>query len=283
MYTNIFRVDKTNIGDWYSSPNHYFPLNAEITDIWQLPVSYVPKYKNVIYGGGGLVGQMRPMTPVLYTLKQKGYNQFAWGLGDHSFISLDEQTQFIPQLSVVYPAYLRFFDLIGIRDYYKDLINALPQISWVPCVSCMDKLFDNKYDIKHDFVFYTHKTLPLNIVYGMSPETFQCPIMDNQETDLRKVIEFLGSGDTIITSSYHGAYWGLMLGRKVIAFPWCSKFYGLKTHPFFCKPQEWYQNKDKGIQDLNLLSDAREANIKYFEKIQEFIKQPTTIEIDTKA
>lgn len=269
MYTNIFRKDETNIGDWYSSPNHYFPLNAELIDIWRLPANVDPKSKNVIYGGGGLIGQMRPMTSVMLSLKQRGHQQFAWGLGDHSFVTLDEQTMFIPQMPIRYPSYVRLFDAAGLRDYHPPLFEMLPNSSWVPCASCMHSAFDKQYDIEYDFVIYEHQNFPLEHIFGIPPETYNYPRMNNKDTDFDKTIEFLASGETVITSSYHGAYWAMLLKRKVIAFPWCSKFYGLRTQPEFCQPQEWVNHKNDGKTDLTLLDDARYANKEFYKKVQE--------------
>ena len=48
--------------------------------------------------------------------------------------------------------------------------------------------------------------------------------------DENKTIEFIGSGDVVVTNSYHGAYWATLLGKVVVAFPWASKFYGLKDY-----------------------------------------------------
>ena len=54
--------------------------------------------------------------------------------------------------------------------------------------------------------------------------------MGNGSGDLNGALAFLASGETVITSTYHGAYWGLMLGRKVIVVPWATKFLGFR-HP----------------------------------------------------
>lgn len=270
-FTSIYNANRDNIGDWYSSPYKYFDLPGNYTTIWQLPITYNPPHKIIIYGGGGLLGQMRPLTPATTKYKQMGYKQIAWGLGDHSFISLDEQSQYIPELPVTYPSYLRNFDMIGIRDYYPELYSLLDNCEWVPCVSCMDNAFDKQYEIKHKVVFYEHTTLPLNFVAGMPKETFDFPTMTNGEKDMDKVIEHLASGEVIVTNSFHGALWGLFLGRKVIAFPWCSKFYGLKHRPFFCRPHEWLANIDNAISHPDSLKECREANMNFYKKVLDFV------------
>ena len=110
--------------------------------------------------------------------------------------------------------YLDGVDLVGIRDYDVGL-------PWVPCASCMHPEFDRPRSPKHEVVVFSHKKFRLNIK-GL-------PTFTNKEVDFRAVLDFLGSGETILTSSFHGAYWGTLLGRKVLAFPFSSKFFWLKA------------------------------------------------------
>jgi hypothetical protein len=141
-FTNIFRTDETNIGDWYSSPARYFDLPGNSKDIWKLDHGYEPEYENVIYGGGGLIGQMRPMGHTITNQKNGNYKVFGWGLGEHIYVSMDEQTQSIPPIDISYPFYIRKFDLLGIRDWYPGIYTAVPSARWVPCASCMHEAFD---------------------------------------------------------------------------------------------------------------------------------------------
>ena len=219
---NIFRKDETNVGDWYSAPGRYFDIGDETTDIWQLSVHHKPKSKHVIYGGGGLIGQMRPLTPLTYLLHEENYKQYGWGIGDHSFVCMDEQTQFMPELNVTYPSYVREWELLGLRDDYKG-VQELENIEWVPCASCMHEGFDKTYEIKHDFVFFNHQELPFSLIMGIripnpkkQPEYFKSNKCDNIED----VLEFLGSGATVVTNTYHGVSWATLLKRKVVCNIW---------------------------------------------------------------
>lgn len=271
-FANIFRMDETNVGDWYSSPNRYFSIGYECTDIWQLNIHHKPKSKNVIYGGGGLIGQMRPLAPLTYLLKEDNYKQFGWGIGDHSFVCMDEQTQYMPPLNITYPTYILEWDLLGIRDYYPELYKAHNQISWVPCASCMDSGFDKEYEIKHDFVFYNHGDLPFHIILGIripNPKEYPERFMSNKSDNIEDVLKFLGSGETIVTNSYHGVYWGTLLKRKVICIPYSSKFWGFKHKPQYTLPLLWQEV----IKDTKIYTDAleecREANINYYKLLCE--------------
>ncbi len=134
-------------------------------------------------------------------------------------------------------SYLEKFDLVGIRDF------SISGYDWLPCASCMHKSFYKKREIKHEFVVFSHKKFLLNI------ENF--PRMTNECNDIEKVLDFLGSGDTVLTSSYHGVYWATLLGRKVLAFPFSSKFYTLKYKPSMYPVEMWFKKNKSFIDKLN--------------------------------
>lgn len=210
---NLHRMDLTNIGDYYASPMHYFSFpnctveHKEIVGITPAMLSA----KHVIVGGGGLLDEW--FQPSFQTIRQsKAASLTAWGPGQQ----LDRGPWFKQHHAFNYPDYLSGFSLIGIRDYEYGY-------PWVPCASCMHPLFDKPREIKHDFVVFSHKSRPIPIS-GF-------PELNNETNNLEEVLEFLSSGETIITSSYHGAYWGTLLNRKVLAFPFNSKFFTFRHQP----------------------------------------------------
>lgn len=284
-FTTIFRKDETNIGDWYSSPEQYFYLPGETVDIWQLNHEYVPETENIIYGGGGLIGGMRPMGHVITNQKNANKRIYGWGIGEHIYISLDEQTQFHPPVDISYPFYVRKFDLLGIRDWYPNLYTALPQTRWVPCSSCMHKAFDEEYEVKHDIAFFTHKNFPMHVVHMLPKDTWDYPHMTNDgENTFEEVINFLGSADVIITNSFHGAYWATLLGKVVICFPWSTKFYGLKHAPIMCPAPDWKKalNDKEQKQYKGALEECRQANKDFHvELINHILNTPQTFSVET--
>ena len=283
-FTNIFRKDEDNVGDWYSTPTKYFHLPGESADIWQMDFEFMPQHENVIFGGGGLIGQMRPMGHVITNLKNENKRLYAWGLGEHIYISMDEQTQFIPPMDISYPFYIRKFDLLGIRDHYPNLYTAIPSARWVPCASCMHEAFDKEYEVKNDVAFFTHKQLPMGLIHMMPKQTWDYPHMwnDNKQT-FEEVIEFLGSADVICTNSYHGAYWATLLGKVVVAFPWSSKFYGLKHRPLLCPAPDWLNALDREQKQYkSALEECREANVEFHkELINHILNVPISFTVTT--
>ena len=112
------------------------------------------------------------------------------------YICLDEQVQCIPPMNITYPGYIRSFDLLGIRDHHPHIYQAIPTARWVPCASCMHEAFDKEYKVKYDVVFFTHSTLPMNVIHGMPSETWDYPHKGNNEinfeaTRLHNILSYM--------------------------------------------------------------------------------------------
>jgi hypothetical protein len=220
---NLHVIDPTNIGDRLSSPIQYFDFSGFTTqalDIREFDPSAIQNSHTIVGGGGLIYSRFQPYFDSLRTPARTG-KLIAWGIGQQSYdISQKNTTNFD------YAPYLKQFDLVGIRDFNHEL-------PWLPCVSCMHPAFDQNHNIQHDIVVFSHKKFQLNIP-GL-------PTMTNAGQNFEQVLEFLASGETILTSSYHGAYWGTLLGRKVLAFPFSSKFYTLKHLPTSYPVDKWKQ------------------------------------------
>jgi hypothetical protein len=223
---NCHVIDQKNIGDLLSAPTNYFTFpgyKLERADIRQSEELTI-RGKHIIVGGGGLIySRFLNNISGLISNSERG-KLIAWGVGHQAYGDYSNaSTKYLE-----YSKYLDKFDLVGIRDYGS-------KYNWVPCASCMHPSFDKKREIKHDFVVFSHKKFQLKI------DKF--PRMTNEAKSIDEVLDFLGSGDTILTSSYHGTYWGILLGRKVLAFPFSSKFYELKHQPGIYSVQKWNQSK----------------------------------------
>jgi polysaccharide pyruvyl transferase WcaK-like protein len=55
----------------------------------------------------------------------------------------------------------------------------------------------------------------------------------------REVIDFIASGQTVVTSSYHGVYWAQLLGRRVICLPYNNKFETFQHRPAMGEAGNW--------------------------------------------
>ncbi|MGB3190723.1 MAG: hypothetical protein WBB43_15030 [Limnoraphis sp.] len=281
---NYHVIDPTNIGDLLSSPLNYFDFpgyevskidirtldKAEAEDDSQSLLTH-----HAIVGGGGLMFDRFLNHFQRLQARKNGYRLVLWGAG-HQIYQLDRSVQFD------YTPYLEQFDCVGIRDF--DL-----GYDWVPCVSCMHEAFDRQYSIQHEFVVFSHKKFQITI------DKF--PRKTNESENFEEIIRFLASGETILTSSFHGAYWGTLLGRKVLAFPFTSKFFTLK-HPvalypvekwrqpkrqiklfgktlyqhfdetkFLCETEDWRSHLDQCQSYPNSLQECRERNRWFYNQV----------------
>ena len=244
----VHRTDKNNIGDHYCNPSRYFDLPIEKTiDIYS---SWTPKSTDtVIIGGGGLIRRTFQKRIELY--KRTGAKLIFWGIG-HNF--REKETH------MWWPDWVTSSKLWSVRDYVK-------MQYYVPCVTCMHPAFDQSYDVKQKEVYFIHAHRNRNESYR---ELYGKKIITNDQQDFNKVIKFLGSAETIITDSYHGAYWGLLLGRNVKVVNWTTKFLNFKHQPAFidniksCNviKSQSYKNDFK-----DYLNECRDLNNKFYKKV----------------
>lgn len=217
---NIHRRDE-NVGDIMSAPTEYFNfpgfeiIQADVADAAKLDLNN----RHVILGGGGLFDEFFLQSIDQVKSRLNGGSLIAWGIGQQ----LDTGPWWQQFKSFPYEKFLRGFDLVGLRDFGFEF-------PWVPCVSCMHTTFDKHRDPCHEFVVYSHRSRPVPIEGW--------PTLRNDQASFDETIEFLASGKTIITSSYHGMYWGMLLNRQVLAFPFNSKFLTLK-YPITLYPSVW--------------------------------------------
>ena len=220
---NLFLRDAANLGARASSPRPY--LQGEIVRSVALGSQQLSRTvlddlseQLVIVGGGPLLRQ--PHQSALEQLCKDGDARRAnggklvlWGIGlDHDDRTTNDE----------YPIWLKKADLLGVRDWRKG-----PQ--WVPCVSCLSPEFDRPREVDRPLVAYEHPehSLPVNWA-GRLAKT-------NEFRTMREALDFLGRGEIVLTNSYHGAYWATLLGRKVVCWPWASRFCFMKHAPVFAK------------------------------------------------
>lgn len=189
-----------NFGDNNCCPADYFDYPGAIKcSTEEIPSGDEP----VILGGGGLlfcgqdswIAKLAKTRPVIL-----------WGVG------LNYPACQVPEN---WADYLRECALVGLRDFgYVHQAN-IPNIVCAPCSSCMHSGFIKcrarlpEYPV----VVYSHIRNSLDL---------DCyPHKTNHAEsngNLASVIAFLASGRNVVTNSFHGAYWGLLLGRRVIVY-----------------------------------------------------------------
>jgi hypothetical protein len=200
-----------NIGDRVSAPHLYFDLGTVEVIHYD---ARVPPCDFVIFGGGALGNGLGGSASVV-----QARSVIAWGVG----MSRGGRTEPGPA-----PGNLTLY---GSREWRQ------PGSIWVPCASCMSPLFDRDYRIEHDAVVYLNEDEGASARYPIEPHG--APVLGNHAA-FEDAVRFLGSGETVVTNSYHGAYWAQLLCRRVIVSqPYSSKFYGFRTMPALALEGDW--------------------------------------------
>lgn len=213
---NLHFKETDNIGDRMCAPGLYYP-DIEVLDINN---HLHTKFNDlVIYGGGAIAG------PAIRHARLQESPTVFWGGGSTRRFKEDHP---VPDYSA--------FDLYGTRD--------IGQGHHVPCVSCKHPVFDQNFCLQHEVVFYGHRA-----VKPLLEQSKNYPYLDNEHDSFEEVISFLASGSRVVTSSYHGAYWAMLLNRPVIIHGFGSKFnYLPKSSP-------------------NLLHQCRSKNDAFYNKV----------------
>tara|TARA_B110000093_G_C12959563_1_gene406540 strand:+ start:2236 stop:2997 length:762 start_codon:yes stop_codon:yes gene_type:complete len=253
MIYEVHRKVKNNVGDYYCNPSRYFDMNCTSGEL--MYNDYPIENNNLIVGGGGLIH--KKFSNHIQTLMAKDpATTTLWGIG-HNF---GKKHIAKTKGDVYYPEWIKDATLIGIRDWIEGYEKY-----YLPCVSCLHPAFDKEYESKREVVYFTHafKSKFTN------PETL--PYMKNNEMDFDKVIEFLGSAKTIVTDSYHGAYWAQLLGKNVQVASWSVKFNHMKHQPHFINSINDKYTKKKNTVD-GFLQECRELNNKFYQKFLTLLK-----------
>lgn len=206
-----------NIGDEMCSPAHYLEGFASRHDIKEL----LPRSPVTVWGGGCIGPSSNRAAKA-----RPGIN-IAFGVGSTRRGSDSKPPPFA----------VDGFDLAGVRDWPPP-----PGAEWVPCASVLSPLFDNPPEPSRSVVHYGHRLL--------SPMDG----LNNDCMDFERVINWLASGEEVVTSSYHGMVWATLLGRKVTVRPFGAKFYGW--------PYEW------GVRHDNALTECRAAVLGFWERVR---------------
>ncbi len=256
---NLMLIDTNNYGDRSSSPLDYFGFDCEA--IRMDVTSYHSKIEElkecfIIYGGGGHIHIPAPdyndgrFGHIEEIIKLSPW-MVTWGLG-HNVPGLDE---------LLYPPYFKTaFKLNGMR-------NKSDEYRWVPCSSCMSPLFDEPRDKPTSaYVIYHHDNRLIDI------GNFKKKSLN--KTSMRAALKFIQKGRTLITNSFHGAYWGLLLGKKVVVIsPLTTKFKSIHPDLVFATEHNWRGVAKSAKADINFLDECRNSNIKYHKDVNSLVEE----------
>jgi hypothetical protein len=267
---NVHRNDPTNLGDLSATPTRYIDwlYDVPILDIWEPDFN---DYRNelhnaaVIYGGGGVLfdgdGTPPPLGSNMRIMHDSQPKALVLWSAGHNSHGGDK---------IILPEALKSYDLVGLRNNLDLCENAESWYEHVPCVSCLHPEFDRPHDVEHEIVLYKHKDQPL------PNDDPTIPVRINSGDDIAGAIQFIASGETVVTNSYHGAYWGILLGRRVIvAEPFSTKFADFQGQVPIVTGKNWRAVLNETQTYPNALQNSRELNLRFAEKAKKLFASIT--------
>ncbi len=242
--------DTTNLGDRWCSPFDHLPQLRDSWDAQALDLTEpTPKCDAVIYGGGKITGGL---AATFGPEDLAANHRIAWGVS----------TVQNSRLSLKYWQAYRRLSLIGTRDWGDD------RFEFAPCASCMSSAFDTEIEPEYDVVAYLHHWRSASM--GMKvPDGI--PVLDNAHGSFEEVIRHIASGVTVVSNSYHGTYWGLLLGRKVLCVPFSKKFSSYRVQPGYSTASEWPTELSKACASDEMLAICRDATNQFAAKVTDQI------------
>lgn len=218
-----------NLGDRYASPALYFPYG---------PLRHVREWEagDAVVGGGYILSM--PITPT-----HQG-RIVAWGV--------DGRATWLPRCVAA-----------GVRDWPL----LAPWMDWVPCASCMLPFGDLPAPAV-PVVVYDNSDHPVRAACPPSwPRRTNQAASDDLPSELERALRFLASGEVVITSSHHGAYWATLMGRRVVVDDWSPKLQRLKWKAI-CLSSSRLDTAIRTARSYpGALAEARRANTEFHKKV----------------
>jgi hypothetical protein len=240
-----------NLGDTWCSPYDHLP---HFRDQYESSAHDLdeptPPVDAVIFGGGKIMGSLaKKLSLNDFTARHR----IAWG------VSTVQKFWFSPK----YRNSFRKMSLVGSRDWGDT------RFPFVPCSSCMSPAFDEEHVERHEVVAYLH--------HWRSPEMGikvpdSIPCMDNTATSFKEAIDFIGSGSTVVSNSYHGVFWGLLLGKKVLCLPFSNKFHNFRISPGYSSPNDWLGSLKVAKASDEMMPLCREATDAFMSRTSDLIE-----------
>lgn len=281
-----------NVGDKFCDPTLYFDFGLEVR---KLDIRDPDKKSDVnvaICGGGGMwIDTIKPC--VIGILRKYPNGTILWGIGLNNGgkkIHTDCWPDWGPAArhpGSGHTAPKPLPVLVGARDWKQ-------KYPWVPCASCMHGAFDLDYTPpEHQFAIYDHYEHPVPVTADQLGK-LDVPRRNNRSEEIEPVIKFLANAKTILTSSYHGVYWALLLGKHVIAYAWSTKFLHMRHPPGAIVPfwnvakgqrvlgdEEAWKRTSAALNsrsfwrsqaDPDILQQYRQANMDFADKVNLYLR-----------
>jgi hypothetical protein len=245
---NIFHSTANNIGDRMCGPAQYFwPCVRQQSFSDPLPSDV----STAIFGGGQIFAQLAAAVQLREVLPPRA-KLVAWAVGLPPPGMNDD---------LVYET-ARHFAAFSTRNYaWRE------RHRFVPCASCMSSTFDHSSPPQHEVVVFRHRRKP-----GPQNIPPSVPVLSNAiQSD--GAVEFIASGEIVVTSSFHGVYWAQLLGRRVICIPYNDKFTAFQYTPTIATPESWMGKLKDATRCPPILEEYRSINQAYANLVREIVNE----------
>lgn len=223
---------------------YLWPKMAQVTPIQK----NLPEGIDAIILGGGQIFAQLDMLSSMNIERSKPAKLISWGVGLPVHGSKDDTVFRVAQR----------FNAFSTRNY-----DWRENLHFVPCASCLSSLFDLSRSPTHDLVIYNHRKKP-----GAAKVPNGVPVMTNSIENPRLAVDFIASGETIVTSSYHGVYWAQLLGRRVVCIPYSTKFQTFQNAPSFASKDSWITALRSAKKFPPMLEEYRYLNQEFAKRVE---------------
>ena len=221
--------NRLNPGDSSCSPYAYLDFGKRTKiclSIHEIIKENISESDTVIIGGGGMLNNM--YLPLIESILRENIKVIFWSIGTNRhfwpgfsrniFLNTVCRSKFIFQQKVRYHltrsiytniemGILEMSQKAGLRDFQNNF-------EILPCCSCLHPVFDEYKSMKDENRFkvgiFGHKNF-LDINEPPNSTKF-----DYIGKDIRYVVKSIAFCETVLTSSYHCAYWAMLLDKNVI-------------------------------------------------------------------
>jgi len=258
----IHYLDYKNIGDWLASPINYFPdyfmerYNVEYHCLEFIKWNEIAPCDAIILGGGGLLENEAPIQEWINRMLDMCNCVIAWGVGFHKRSGLSAA---LPEID-----YSRFA-LLTVRDY-----GHPTGLEYLPCVTCLLPQLRKKRKIKREIGVINH------VVYAITGSGFEA--IDNS-AGIEEMTDFIAESGVILTTSYHAAYWSLLMGKKtIVARVWANKFEYFERKPVLLS-ELTVENVNAAlaaggaISHDGWLDECIDLNLAFFERVKTILEK----------
>lgn len=248
----IHRIDPNNPGDLNSTPYHYLESwqRGFLVDYTSLQYLSGWDFDNVVIGGGGLTAKFLHALKDFKAQQASIKNLVVWGAGwEVDNTELDDLA--------------KDTTLLGIREW---LPGTVYEQNWVPCASVLHPEIQKNLGAtpSQNFLVIDHfKRNPIEF------EDTPCTRISNRPNTIEEVLKAIADHRFVITSSYHGVYWSLLLNKRVVfvSDPWHAK---VATSKYAVPQGEKFSWDlfDQTEKYPNAYEECRQANLAFIEKFK---------------